>query len=498
VTREASFGWEDHDVDRPAFPWVRYPLPGVPAPVTMVPSVTVAPLRDRELPLLSCVRVSNAVAHFAQSLPFRVRCSNDLDVGLTWAPRKAALRHGEIAPDPPGWKTALRFDVDCPCDRQPHVRDGYCPRAATYWRDAAVAEPSFVVVNPANGHAHYVYLLRGWIRVDGADPAQLAAVRYYAAIERAYTRALRADAGYAGLVQHNPFSGRYQTFSGRDEPYSLSELAACVELPRFVPRGKAEIRTDGRNIETFDRLRHWAYASIGEYRCGPRTTWDEVVAARALAIATEVRAAHAGASHPYTDSEALDTAKSVAGWVWSRYDGGSLTRVRADTSARRAADRKRATAARRERGAVPRDVWLAEVQQRRIAAATLRALGVAVDEIARRLSAGVSTVHRWLSELDPLVRFVSGASALSDFARPRRPKTPSAVNEEKETAGRAPVGEANGKDAVSARSAQFSSDVPMPGKGVRRETRGSESPIAYIQRRIREIIARRCDAERPP
>jgi hypothetical protein len=26
-------------------------------------------------------------------------------------------------------------------------------------------------------------------------------------------------------------------------------------------------------------------------------------------------AAHTGASHPYTDCEALDTAKSVAGWV---------------------------------------------------------------------------------------------------------------------------------------------------------------------------------------
>jgi Replicase family len=43
-------------------------------------------------------------------------------------------------------------------------------------------------------------------------------VRYLAAIERAYTRALRADAGYAGLVQHNPFSPSYETFSGRDEP----------------------------------------------------------------------------------------------------------------------------------------------------------------------------------------------------------------------------------------------------------------------------------------
>jgi hypothetical protein len=45
------------------------------------------------LALISHVRVSNAVAHFAQTLPFRVRCSDDLGVGLAWAERNVALRH---------------------------------------------------------------------------------------------------------------------------------------------------------------------------------------------------------------------------------------------------------------------------------------------------------------------------------------------------------------------------------------------------------------------
>jgi hypothetical protein len=178
---------------------------------------------------------------------------------------------------------------------------------------------------------------------------------------------LRADAGYAGLVQHNPFHPRYKTLSGRDEPYSLCELAAHVELPRIAYRRPIEIPTEGRNIETFDRLRRWAYASIGEYRCGPRETWNEVVDARALAIAADVRAAH-----PYTDSEALDTAKSVAGWVWSRYVGGQLTRVRADA---------------------------------------------AVREIAHRLGASVRSVHRWISE----IRCVPSPCAPSDFEPRREP-----------------------------------------------------------------------------
>jgi hypothetical protein len=464
--------------------------------------------RDRDdLALISYVRVSNAVAHFAQSLPFRVRCSDDLGVGLTWAERNVALRHRELAPDPPGWKTALRFDVDCPCDRQPHARSGYCPRAATYWRDAMVAEPSFVVVNPSNGHAHYIYLLRGWIRVDGTNPTQLAAVRYFAAIEHAYTRALHADPGYAGLVQHNPFAACYETFNGRDEPYSLRELASFVELPRLASRRTAEIRTDGRNVETFDRLRYWAYGAIAEYRCGSRETWEEVVDARAQAIAVEVRAAHPAASHPFSDQEVRATAKSVAGWVWSRYDGGSLTRMRADAAVRRENDRKRDLAARRERGCVPRDVYLAEVQRRRVVASTLRGLGVAIDEIARRLGAGVRSVHRWISE----IRCVPSPSAPSDFApRPTPdPSSPKFVSSSRPSDGDntslffGPHG-ASVEDRCEYGPPAQSAEPAIPrasageGGGAREETGVAESPIAYIQRRIREIVAKHCDPLRPP
>jgi hypothetical protein len=462
------------------------------------------PERD-ELRLISWVRVSNAVAHFAQCLPFRVRCSNDLDRGLAWAPRKFALRHGELAPDPPGWKTALRFDVDCPCDRQPHARSGYCPRAATYWRDAALAEPSFVVVNPTNGHAHYVYLLRGWIRVDGADPSQLAAVRYFAAIERAYTRALHADPGYAGLVQHNPFAACYETYSGRDEPYSLGELAAFVELPGLAPRRQAEIRTDGRNVETFERLRHWAYGAIAHYRCGPRERWDEVVDARALLIAEQVRAAHPAASHPFSDHEALATAKSVAGWVWLRYDGGNLTRVRADTAVRREKHCQRDLAARRERGSVPREVYLAEIQRRRVAASTLRGLGVAIEEIARRLGAGVRSVHRWISE----IRCVPSPCAPSDFEPRRQPTIRQAPLNFVEGSVDSVVGlvpcqgpgegfpsaQPMGGTGCPARSAEPANGVADSGRGVRGGTSVAESPMAYIQRRIREITS---DGPRSP
>jgi hypothetical protein len=357
------------------------------------------------------VRVIDAVGHFAQNLPYRIRCSDDLDHGLEWAMRGVALLHHEIAPDPPGWRTALRFDMDCPCDRRPHARAGYCPRAATFWSDANLAEPNFVVTNPANGHAHYVYLLAGWIRTDGQNEADVAAVRYLTAIERAYTIALHADPGYAGLVHHNPFSPRYETTNGRDKPYSLHELATFVTLGSPPRRRTTEIRTDGRNIETFDRLRYWAYSQIGEWRCGSYDDWSDVVAEHALQIAADVRDAHGPCSHPFSDAEVLDIAKSVTRWVWLRYDGANPTISKARMEARRSRDRQWALETRRAQGAVPRDSYLAEAQERRTTACSLRAMGLAVDEIARRLGAGVRSVYRWIAEL----RSVPSASCPSDF-----------------------------------------------------------------------------------
>ncbi len=165
--------------------------------------------------------IEDPVERFARSLPYHVRCKDDLSAGLAWAPRDVALRQREIAPDPEGWRTSLRFDIDCPCDGQPHAKLGYCSLAATFWQGVGLPEPSFTVVNPANGHAHFVYQLRGWLQIDGCDARQLKAVRYYAAIERAYTKALRADPGYAGLVHHNPLSPRYSARVGPKTPYSL-------------------------------------------------------------------------------------------------------------------------------------------------------------------------------------------------------------------------------------------------------------------------------------
>jgi hypothetical protein len=67
------------------------------------------------------------------------------------------------------------------------------------------------------------------------------------------------------LRQRIPFSSRY-------ESYPLSELSAYVELP--WPRAKNDTARRAETSRHSNRLRHWAYAAIAEYRYGARDAWN--------------------------------------------------------------------------------------------------------------------------------------------------------------------------------------------------------------------------------
>src|ERR1035438_1335075 len=134
----------------------------------------------------------------------------------------------------------------------------------------------------------------------------------------------------------------------------------------------------------------------------------------------------------------------------------------------------------------------------------LRGLGVSVVEIAHRLGASIRSVHRWISE----IRCVPSPSAPSDFERPRRPKNPEIasvvlsdeLDEVKLETPHAASARSEASTEASTESSvryernneQHADDL---GKGVRGKTIGG--PMAYIRRRIAEIVSRGGD-DRPP
>jgi hypothetical protein len=301
----------------------------------------------------------------------------------------------EIAPDPPGWLTALRFDIDT---------EG----GGAAWIEAELPAPNLVVINPRNGHAHLIYLLGGWIRTDFGDPSRLKVVRYAAAIERAYAAALGSDKAYSGRFHHNPLSAAYVTKVGRNAPYSLAELAQYVDLA--TPAVKPAPLGIGRNVEVFDRLRRWAYTAIADWKIGTHDAWHEAVARRAGQLAADVGVA--SPRGPLKQNEVGHIAKSVARWVWERYVAGVPPLLReAQIAAQRERERYRQKAreAARERSCVTRDEYTAPARQRRSQATEMRRAGLSLRSIAAALRCSLAEIHRLLKTC------VQGSPGLSDF-----------------------------------------------------------------------------------
>ncbi len=404
----------------------------------------------------------------------------------------------EIAPDPPGWLTALRFDID--------TKGG-----GAAWIEAELPAPNLVIINPRNGHAHLIYLLGAWVQTDFSDPRRPKVVRYAAAIERAYTAALGADPAYTGRFHHNPLSDAYVTKIGRDAPYSLDELARYVDLNEPVLKKNPPIGI-GRNVETFDRLRRWAYVAVADWRIGTYDAWSGAVVDRGGQIAADVGAE--SPRGPLKANEVGHIVKSVARWVWERYGADVpplLREARIVAQREREKARQRAREAARERSRMNRGEYTAPARQRRSAATEMRRAGLSLRAIATALRCSLAEIQRVLTA------GVQGSPGLSDFkgvpapspaitdalTSPVDPPVPHSrgVLRPQLFGSRAVVSAVGDDDehVPTARSAESSTSTDYDrGMGVRRETDAGESSVAYIKRRIREIVAKLREPERPP
>jgi Replicase family/Primase C terminal 1 (PriCT-1) len=415
---------------------------------------------------------TTALERFARTLPFRVHATNNFQRGTYYQTREEALDKAEIAPDPPGWITALRFDVDT-------------ENGGAAWIDAELPPPNLVILNPQNGHAHLVYLLGGWVRTDFGS-GSLKVVRYAAAIERAYAAALGADIGYSGRFQHNPLSGKYATQIGRNEPYSLDELAQYVELDAPLPKRRSPLGIS-RNVELFDRLRHWAYAAVADWRTGNFDEWHAAVRTRAGQIAADIGAE--SPRGPLPENEVGHTAKSVAKWVWNCYTGDAPPLLKAARAAAKR-ERERARQASREatrgRSRRTREEYTAQARQRLMEAGELRKKGLSLRAIAKALCCSLGEICRLLC------RLVQGSPAPSDFG----PVAPAQLGQiSNKLTAPAQLGQISNKLTAPAQLGQISNKLTAPAQlgqisnKLTAPAQLGESSIAYIQRRIRQIVA---------
>lgn len=229
-------------------------------------------------------------------LPRRPFCSNDpKQHGIYRQSPERALEHSHIQANPKAMVYRMVFDVD-------YAGSVYAAE------DANLPAPNWIAENPKNGHVHIGYELE--IPVCTSERGRSAPIRYLAAVESAYSRALKADPSYAGLICKNPTHTHWRTHVQRVEPFTLFELSEYVDTKTQPTKKQLCESPMGRNVVLFDRLRAWAYKNKRLHTSAAEFRFACVMHVLVLNDFETM----------LSENECKHIAKSVAAWVWKNFD----------------------------------------------------------------------------------------------------------------------------------------------------------------------------------
>lgn len=325
-----------------------------------------------------------ALARFREHLPVKPYCTDNLATGLRILPLCDALKKSYIQPNGPGMVWVLVFDVD----RQIVDANDWWP----VWESANLPTPNFTAQTVSTGRGHLFYLLAAGVTITEAG--HLKPLRYLAGIQRAYTVALDADQGYAGLVCKNPFHKRWRVWEIHGNPYALDDLACHVDLS-LANRHRVTKDTEafglGRNVSLFDMGRKWAYKAIrSHWAPNGLPKWER-------AVREQLEGINAEFSTPLPQSEVKATAKSIAKWTWARITPTGLQDL-IDRTHTPEQQRKRGRKASNQvaAGAASGVVRKLSREQDRATARLMRTQGMTQRAIAEQFGVSRQAVSKWL------------------------------------------------------------------------------------------------------
>lgn len=242
---------------------------------------------------MGCVKL------FEDYLPRRPYHTDDLTSGLKINKKEKAKFARLVQPNGPTHRYWMVFDLDR-------------ADAGMHWDHIGAPAPNLIARNPANGHAHLLYLLQTPIRT--AMDGKTAPLRYAAAIEAGLRNRLGADRGYSGLICKNPINAHWMVHQWQADPYTLDDLADYIDLTPEKAREKpVEDYGLGRNCMLFDELRAWAYKAIRSQDWPDYNQWLNACFDRASGY-------NVNFTTPLDISEVKHTAKSVAKWTHRNFN----------------------------------------------------------------------------------------------------------------------------------------------------------------------------------
>ncbi|MGP5495512.1 replication initiation protein [Psychrobacter celer] len=132
------------------------------------------------------------------------------------------------------------------------------------YSDIGIPPPTAIARNPANGHCHYIYLLKTAIFYQTAKQQQ---IFFALAVEQALVRTLNGDRGFTGGLAKNVLSSAHEVFITGSGAYDLHALGDYLDLEKIDYSDASAGNDDvyGRNTSTFDTVRHRAYPLANKY-----------------------------------------------------------------------------------------------------------------------------------------------------------------------------------------------------------------------------------------
>lgn len=274
--------------------------------------------------------------------------------------RSVALLHRHIQPNSAGLVRWLTFDIDR-------------ADAAYRWQDTNAAPPTLMMLNPANGHAHVAYALA--TPVPRTEVSRIKPLQYLSAIQEGTRRRLGADPGYSGGLIKTPGHPAWRTLSF-EGVYALSDLAEWCTLPSPLEMRRMAANADyaglGRNCTLFEQLRKQSYQDVRQF-------WQpggfERFRDHCMLTAESMNGEFA---FPLPQSELRSIARSVAKWIWQRFNPAEFRAIQSKRGSRK--------------GAARREALMPEVLR-------LIGEGRTQSEIASMLGESRQTIHNWTKQL---------------------------------------------------------------------------------------------------
>ncbi|HHJ2055029.1 TPA: replication initiation protein [Pseudomonas aeruginosa] len=241
---------------------------------------------------------------FEEYLPNKPYCADDFDYGISPRSKNIAIKKLHIQPNGPTHLRWLTFDIDL-------------PNSGLIWDEKDMPAPNISIMNPINGHSHYLYLLDTPVKTtpDGSSKA----IRYASAIQNSLRKNLDADLGFAGLITKNPLNKYWKTKIWRNEPYTLGELSDYLDISREASNQRQENYGLGRNSNLFDDLRHYAYKEILKADYSYNAFFS-----KCLDFATQLNRMF---SNPLDTNEVKSISKSVSKFTFNKFSREQFSNI---------------------------------------------------------------------------------------------------------------------------------------------------------------------------